>query len=57
MLRSRTKEIVLHGADYDLRLLRSNYEFRAATNFDTVIAARLIGIRGIQVWPHWYSVL
>jgi len=39
------KEIVLHGADYDLRLLRRNMEFIPQRIFDTVIAARMIGIR------------
>jgi ribonuclease D len=39
------KEIVLHGADYDLRLLRRSLNFAAARIFDTVIAARLLGIR------------
>jgi len=38
------KEIVLHGADYDLRLLRRNLNFVPQRIFDTVIAARLIGI-------------
>jgi ribonuclease D len=39
------KEIVLHGADYDLRLLRRNLNFVPREIFDTVIAARLIGLR------------
>jgi len=39
------KEIVLHGADYDLRLLRRNLDFVPQRIFDTVIAARLIGLR------------
>src|SRR5206468_8724104 len=39
------KEIVLHGADYDLRLLRRSLNFAACRIFDTVIAARLLGIR------------
>src|SRR5438876_11440277 len=39
------KEIVLHGADYDLRLLRRNLSFAPRRIFDTVIAARMIGIR------------
>jgi ribonuclease D len=39
------KEIVLHGADFDLRLLRRNLNFKARKIFDTVIAARLLGIR------------
>ncbi|MFN2540962.1 MAG: ribonuclease D [Chthoniobacterales bacterium] len=39
------KEIVLHGADFDLRLLRRSLNFIAQRIFDTVIAARLLGIR------------
>jgi ribonuclease D len=39
------KEIVLHGADYDLRLLRRALDFRPARVFDTMIAARLLGAR------------
>jgi ribonuclease D len=39
------KEIVLHGADYDLRLLRRNMDFVPQRVFDTMIAARLIGLR------------
>lgn len=39
------REIVLHGADYDLRMLRRGLNFSARKVFDTVIAARLLGIR------------
>src|SRR6266513_2684038 len=39
------KEIVLHGADFDLRLLRRGLNFAAQCIFDTVIGARLLGIR------------
>lgn len=39
------KEIVLQGADFDLRLLRRAMNFTADRVFDTVIAARLLGIR------------
>src|SRR5207253_8607689 len=39
------KEIVLHGADYDLRLLRRSLSFAPGRIFDTVIAARMVGIR------------
>jgi ribonuclease D len=39
------REIVLHGADYDLRMLQRGLNFTAHTIFDTQIAARLLGIR------------
>jgi ribonuclease D len=39
------REIVLHGGDYDLRMLRRGLHFTASRIFDTVIAARLLGIR------------
>ncbi len=39
------KTIILHGADYDLRLLRRAGGFVAAAVFDTMLAARLIGRR------------
>jgi ribonuclease D len=40
-----SREIVLHAADYDLRMLRRGLNFTASKIFDTVIAARLLGIR------------
>src|SRR6266576_1549233 len=39
------REIVLHGSDYDLRMLRRGLNFIAHKIFDTLIAARLLGIR------------
>src|SRR6266508_3025571 len=39
------REIVLHGADYDLRMMRRGLNFTAQRIFDTMIAARLLGIR------------
>jgi ribonuclease D len=39
------KEIILHGSDYDLRMLRRGLNFVAHKIFDTTIAARLLGIR------------
>jgi ribonuclease D len=39
------REIVLHGADYDLRMLRRGLNMVAKRIFDTLIAARLLGIR------------
>jgi ribonuclease D len=38
------KELIFHGADYDLRLLRRAGAPRPARIFDTMIAARLVGI-------------
>ncbi|HEX3620392.1 MAG TPA: ribonuclease D [Candidatus Udaeobacter sp.] len=40
-----SKEIVLHAADYDLRMLRRGLNFTASKIYDTVVAARLLGIR------------
>ncbi|MEO7167852.1 MAG: HRDC domain-containing protein [Chthoniobacterales bacterium] len=39
------KEIVLQGMDFDLRLLRRTFDFPVNEVFDTVIAARMIGLR------------
>lgn len=39
------KEIVLQGADFDLRLMKRAFNFTASKVFDTVVAARLLGIR------------
>jgi ribonuclease D len=39
------REIILHAADYDLRMLRRGLDFTASRIFDTVVAARLLGIR------------
>ena len=37
-------ELILHGADYDLRLLNKNHRFVPSRIFDTMLAARLIGL-------------
>src|SRR5262249_18891246 len=39
------REIVLHGADYDLRMLRRGLNLMACRIFDTILAARLLGVR------------
>ncbi len=39
------RELIMHGADYDLRLLRKTYEFVPRAIFDTMTASRLIGCR------------
>jgi ribonuclease D len=41
--------LVLHGADYDLRMLRRNFEFRATRIFDTMVAAKLLGYDKISL--------
>jgi ribonuclease D len=38
-------EMILHGADYDLRLLRKYCGFVPSAIFDTMIASRLLGCR------------
>ena len=38
-------ELIMHGADYDLRLLHKHHEFTPSAIFDTMIAARLAGER------------
>ena len=37
-------ELIMHGADYDLRLFRKHYNFVPAAIFDTMLASRLLGI-------------
>ena len=38
-------ELIMHGADYDLRLLRKHHDFVPTVIFDTMLAARLLGER------------
>lgn len=38
-------ELIMHGADYDLRLLRKTFDFKPTRIFDTMLAARLVGCR------------
>jgi ribonuclease D len=45
VLEDRSVEVVLHDADYDLRLLHSDYGWHATNIFDTRIAAQLLGIK------------
>jgi len=39
------RELIMHGADYDLRLLEKHHRFIPSSVFDTMLAARLIGER------------
>ncbi len=38
-------QLIMHGSDYDLRLLRKTFDFVPTSIFDTMLAARLIGSR------------
>ncbi len=38
-------ELIMHGSDYDLRLLRKNHGFVPKRIFDTMLASRLLGDR------------
>ena len=39
----KDRELILHAADYDLRLLWKHYAFRPKAIFDTMCAARILG--------------
>lgn len=41
----KAHELILHGADYDLRLLRRSCGFVPQAVFDTMLAARLLGLQ------------
>jgi ribonuclease D len=45
LLRDRGVEVVLHDADYDLRLLQKDYGWQVTNLFDTRVAAQLLGIK------------
>jgi ribonuclease D len=45
LLENRSVEKVFHDADYDLRLLESDYGWHARNIFDTRVAAQLLGLR------------
>jgi ribonuclease D len=42
-----SRPLLLHGADYDIRLLHRGYGFAAASIFDTMIAAQILGEKEI----------
>jgi ribonuclease D len=45
LLADRAVEVVLHDADYDLRLLHSDYGWHPTSIFDTRVAAQLLGLK------------
>lgn len=38
-------QLILHGADYDLRLMQKHHGFAPTAIFDTMLAARVLGVR------------
>jgi ribonuclease D len=56
-LRSRT--VVFHGCDYDLRMLRRGIQFVPGPVFDTYIAARLMGMKEVglaSLVKHFFTI-
>lgn len=45
LLEDKRVEVIIHDADYDLRLLRQDYAWQVRHIFDTRVAAQLLGIR------------
>lgn len=45
LLEDRAVEVILHDADYDLRLLHQDYGWQVTHLFDTRVAAQLLGLR------------
>lgn len=45
LLEDRSIEVILHDADYDLRLLHQDYGWKVTHLFDTRVAAQLLGLR------------
>lgn len=50
-------ELIMHGADYDLRLLCKHHRFVPAAIFDTMLAARLLGQRQFSLSGLAYTYL
>jgi ribonuclease D len=47
MLADRGRRKILHGADYDLRMLHRDFSFQLHGLYDTMVAARLTGERAL----------
>lgn len=51
LLEDRSRTLVIHGADYDVRSLRRAFDLRLGRIFDTSIAARLLGLPALGLKP------
>ena len=40
----RTRLLIMHGSDFDLRLMADHYDFRPERLFDTMLGAQLLGL-------------
>ena len=38
-----SKTLIIQGADYDLRMMKRDYDFQASSIFDTMLAAQMLG--------------
>ncbi len=55
----RTKRLIMHGSDFDLRLMADHYAFRPAEIFDTMLAAQLLGLPNIglgSLIEHFFGI-
>ena len=43
----KDRELILHGSDYDLRLLRKTFDFVPSSIFDTMLAGLLLGLKQV----------
>jgi ribonuclease D len=53
------RAVVLHGCDYDLRMLRRGIQFSPGPIFDTYLAARLMGMKEVglaSLVKHFFAV-
>jgi len=39
----RRKQLIIQGADYDLRMMKRDYDFNASSIFDSMLAAQILG--------------
>lgn len=47
VLSDNSIEKVLHGADYDIRMLAKDYDLEICNLFDTMVASQILGLKGL----------